>query len=371
MVTETANKHHSDGLGLTIPSGKTSVGWKNNISGRDKDGNVETDPASRGMSWFPGYAYDVETGQRLNIFFGENSFYNGAFFDENIFPGCSTGNDLLFNPTNLRQASPPSGIPVFGDANVFLSSVYGGQHAIYVSGTAYDSCRTIISRYTATPAAAQAGFFALRDKMIIWSVMMHMEEGTSMLDNALNPKINGHVPPNDLTFKLRVKTPYQIYNATRENKGYPLYEFDLSGLAPTKEVKNSMETALDMMRIVPNPYYAYSQYEQTEVQNVVKITNIPAKCDIKIYGLDGRVVREYKIAQEYNAQIRNGIARIGAFGSGDIEDQISTSVDWDLKNSFGVPVGSGVYLVHVVVPGVGERVLKSFGINRALDAQKL
>jgi hypothetical protein len=42
-----------------------------------------------------------------------------------------------------------------------------------------------------------------------------------------------------------------------------------------------------------------------------------------------------------------------------------------LKNSFGVPVGSGVYLIHVVVPGVGERVLKSFIINRALDAQKL
>jgi hypothetical protein len=42
-----------------------------------------------------------------------------------------------------------------------------------------------------------------------------------------------------------------------------------------------------------------------------------------------------------------------------------------LKNNANVPVGSGVYLIHVLVPGVGERVVKSFIINRALDAQKL
>jgi hypothetical protein len=375
IVTETANRHHSSappsGLGLTIPSGRTSMDWKRNLPGRDKDGNVDNDPAAVGRSWFPGYAYDVETGERLNVFFGENSFYNGAFFDNNIFPGSNTGNDMLFNPTNMRLANPPSGIPVFGAANLFLASVYGGQHAIYVSSTRYDSCQTIISKYIATPSAAQAGFFAFRDKTIIWSTMMHMEEGTSMLDNNLSPKTEGHVPPTDLTFKLRIKTPYQIFNATGDNNGYPLYEFDLTGLAPKKQEQSALESALDLMKVVPNPYYAYSEYEQTEIQNVVKVTNLPAKCTVSIFGLDGRLVREYKIAQEYNAEIRNGIARIGAFGSGDIEDQITTSVDWDLKNSFGVPVGSGVYLIRVVVPGVGERVLKSFIINRALDAQKL
>jgi hypothetical protein len=369
IVTETATRYHSEGLGLTIPSGKGSVDWKRNQPGRDKDGNI--DNANPGMSWFPGYAYDVETGERLNIFFGENSFYNGAFYDVNIFPGSNTGNDMLFNPTNARQAAPPSGIPVFGEANLFLAAVLGGQHAIYVTNQNYDSCTSVIAKYNATPSAAQAGFFLFRDKNVIWSVMMHMAEGTTMLDNAFNPKTEGHIPPGDLSFKLRVKTPYQIYNASGDNEGYPLYEFDLTKFAPSKQEQTALESALDLMRVVPNPYYAYSEYEQTEIDNVVKVTNIPAKCDVRIYGLDGRLVREYKIAQEYNAEIRNGIARIGAFGSGDIEEQITTSLNWDLKNSFGVPVGSGVYLIHVIVPGVGERVLKSFIINRALDAQKL
>jgi hypothetical protein len=372
IVTETATKYHSAGLGVSVPSNKTSLDWRRDYLGRDKDGNVDTTLSNKGLSWFPGYAYDVETGERLNVFFGENSFYNGAFFDNNIFPGSNTGNDMLFNPTNMRLASPPSGIPVFGDANVFLASVYGGQHAIYVSSLKYDSCKAIIAKYNVNlPSQVQKGYRVLIDKTIIWSVMMHLEEGTSMRGNDLNPKIDGHIPPSDLTFKLRVKTPYQVFNATNVNKGYPLYEFDLSGYAPRKEEQSSLESSLDLMRVVPNPYYAYSAYEQTETDNIIKVTNIPAKCDIKIYSLDGRLIRTYNISQEYNSEIRNGIARIGAFGSGNVEDQITTSLNWDLKNSFGVPVSSGVYLIHVTVPGVGERVLKSFIINRALDAQKL
>ena len=55
----------------------------------------------------------------------------------------------------------------------------------------------------------------------------------------------------------------------------------------------------------------------------------------------------------------------------EIENQITTSVTWDLKNYAGVPVAGGVYLIHIKVDGVGSRVLKSFIINRALDAQKL
>jgi len=42
----------------------------------DGDGLPDPDGSEMGMGYFPGYAIDVETGQRLNIFFGENSSYN-------------------------------------------------------------------------------------------------------------------------------------------------------------------------------------------------------------------------------------------------------------------------------------------------------
>jgi len=93
--------------------------------------------------------------------------------------------------------------------------------------------------------------------------------------------------------------------------------------------------------------------------------------------LDGRFVREINVAREYNNEIElggaiNGIARVGIGENGpDAEEQVSTSVDWDLKNYAGVPVAGGVYLIHVNVEGVGSKVLKSFIINRAFDAQRL
>ena len=52
-----------------------------------KDGSE--DPNSDfGMSWFPGYAVDLETGARLYMAFGENSFLGG-----------DNGADMLWNPT--------------------------------------------------------------------------------------------------------------------------------------------------------------------------------------------------------------------------------------------------------------------------------
>ena len=53
----------------------------------DKDGKQI--PGSYGLSWFPGYAINVETGERLNIVFGEDS----SLPTEN-------GADMIWNPTN-------------------------------------------------------------------------------------------------------------------------------------------------------------------------------------------------------------------------------------------------------------------------------
>ena len=44
-----------------------------------------------------------------------------------------------------------------------------------------------------------------------------------------------------------------------------------------------------------------------------------------------------------------------------------TSLDWDLKNHVNVPVASGVYLIHVDVPNIGERTLKWYGMMKPTD----
>jgi flagellar hook assembly protein FlgD len=44
-----------------------------------------------------------------------------------------------------------------------------------------------------------------------------------------------------------------------------------------------------------------------------------------------------------------------------------TSSDWDLKNDHGIPVASGLYIIHVDAEGVGEKILKWFGVLRPID----
>ena len=48
-------------------------------------------------------------------------------------------------------------------------------------------------------------------------------------------------------------------------------------------------------------------------------------------------------------------------------EQVLPNLEWDLKNAKGIPVASGVYLIHVAAEGIGERTLKWFGINRKFD----
>lgn len=376
IVVESANVYHGSGFlgdgvqGWKIPSRRKQMEWRGSVAdpslnttypeyaSRNKDMSI--DPTSKGMSWFPGYAYDVETGQRLNIFFGENSLYNGNILPEKDNPGTNTGNDMIFNPTNVRRTGGFS----IDEKTQFLTSVMGGQHIIYVTNLPYDSCQSIIEEFDKVP---KNGFFS-KDNTIYQK--MNITWASMAVPNTMLGS-HGHTPPNEITVKLRVNRPYEIEKGTAQNNGYPLYEFSLDGLAPTKEEHKEAVSALDLLRVVPNPYYAYSDYEINERENIIKIINIPAKCKVRIYSLDGRFVRELNVAQAYRDKVRNGIARLGMYGNPDAEDQVTTSVEWDLKNYASVPVASGVYLVHVKVEGVGTRVLKSFIINRAFDAQRI
>ncbi|MFK7798147.1 MAG: hypothetical protein AB8E82_11885 [Aureispira sp.] len=373
VVVESANIYYNStylGAGVPgwkIPSGRRQMEWRgsNRINtptyySKNKDGSE--DQNSKGMSWFPGYAYDVETGARLNVFFGENSVYNGTTLPEFTNTGVSTGDDMLFNPSSTRTVGQAR-----GDEKVqLLQNVQGGQHMIYVTRQPYDSCKSVIQQFNRVFSLfgifTQDNFLYL-DGTVTWASL------------AVPTKMNGplgHIPPSKATIQLRVNRPYEIEEGTNQNLGYPLYEFALDGLATRKEENSIASSALDLLRVVPNPYYGYSDYEITEADNLVKIINIPAACKVTIYSLDGRLVRAYDVGRSYNHSSRNGIARIGQGAEGPKADtQILTSLEWNLENYAGVPVSSGVYLIHVHIEGVGTRVLKSFIINRALDAQRL
>jgi hypothetical protein len=122
-----------------------------------------------------------------------------------------------------------------------------------------------------------------------------------------------------------------------------LYKFNTNSVATGKGVLDSAKTALDLVNVVPNPYYAYSNYESSRLDSRIKITNLPEKCTIRIYNVGGSLIRTLT------------------------KDDPLTSIDWDLKNINGVPIAGGVYIIHVDVPEVGEKVIKWFGALRPPD----
>lgn len=288
-----------------------------------------------GMGWFPGYAIDVETGRRLNVFFGENSGYSSS-----LNPNF-TGRDMLWNPTD--QFTDPNLPGLWGGA------VLGGHHWIYVMNTNYDSCTALRKRLS-----PEFGANALKVQQvgrIAWAGMVQLNQGFKM--NSLNQGLI----PNDTRFKLRVDNAYQTwYNDADANRksGHPKYLFTIEGREPSALTEVAIENALDSVKMVPNPYYGFSEYESSQFTNTVKITNLPGKCKVTIYSLDGKFIRQYNREEEYMPY-----------------DQISPAIEWDLKNSKGIPVASGVYLVHISAPDMGERTLKWFGIARQYDPSGL
>ena len=124
-----------------------------------------------------------------------------------------------------------------------------------------------------------------------------------------------------------------------------MYSWNTSDIATELGSADELTSALDLINVVPNPYFAYSEYERNRLDTRVKITNLPDRCTIKIYTTNGKLVRTFK------------------------KDNTTTSIDWDLNNHKNIPVAGGVYLIHVDVPGIGERVLKFFGGMRQIDLQ--
>lgn len=364
---------------------------------------------SFGMGWFPGYAIDVETGERLNMAFSEDSWL-----------AKENGADMVWNPTSRVIE------PLFGELR------FGGKHMIYVfrhnveDGAildddllmpAYDAGAFMFDKLTNFDAQSSTHILnpnnsANQDYMSVMRAGAWVGYPLVDFNSALFGRnaVGSDNPEdwNDVTIRLRATKPYAPYavgegeefTSTDEltvgtgyyvksgkitvdqtdangdtvtanlgagqafvalssainvtsvdpavlietiNGGLPLYRFSTDDLAPTKS-QTVGEDFLDEIKVVPNPYYAYSEYETGRLDYRVKIINLPEECTVNIFTVNGVLVRTYEK-----------------------DDPTVTSIDWDLKNSDRIPIASGLYLIHIEAPGLGEKVIKWFGVLRPID----
>ena len=365
---------------------------------------------SFGMGWFPGYAINVETGERLNMAFSEDSWL-----------GKENGADMLWNPTDRVVE------PLFGELRM------GGKHMIYVfrhnteDGNELDDDMLMPSYDGGTFAFEKLiGFDPSQNQHLLnqngedylnymavmragaWVGYSMLAESFNLFGNGADTELDceGNESGNDVIIRLRSTHPYKPYAVgegidlpgpaltigkayyvqsgkvtvnqtdasgtlvsqtfgagevfTAEETTYtlegltgnvietvngalPLYTFNTADIAPTIS-KSIGEDKLADIKAVPNPYYAYSEYETGRLEYLIKIINLPQECTINIFTVNGVLVRTYEK-----------------------DDATTSSVDWNLKNQDGIPIASGLYIIHIEAPGLGEKVIKWFGVLRPID----
>ena len=357
-------------------------------------------PFKTGLSWFPGYAINLETGERLNIAFGEDSYQSAS---NSLAP--NNGDDMMWNPTANRATS--SSYPY----------AFGGRHYIYVFGHNRSNMKYagvtganagVNGKTLGVGTYAQFADFAFNYKAAynnstinmlhnIWSEAMWVNMPL-LIDSRYAFK-NPADMPCDAKVKLRVKKAYKygmagVYSNTTTanasgilatpfisdvnssnftrltkdlstspvNNNFGSYKFSTADIFTEYNNSDKIKTSLDLINVVPNPYYAYSSYENSRIDNRVRITNLPNKCKIKIFTLNGTLVRTFD-------RDVSGQEDVDTNESDFIKSKRLSYQDWDMKNQSGIPVASGLYIIHVDVPGVGEKILKWFGVMRPLDLQ--
>ena len=395
--------------------GQVKMGLRQSLAvGKDglPDGTLdENGDTIYGMGWFPGYAIDIETGERLNMIFSEDSWQTSE-----------NGNDMLWNPTGKLTTED---FPQY-DGQQFSGGSYllGGKHFIYVvkgeswvKGT--DDYINNISDCDFSPNYDEGDW--IYNKLVggtltgKWSVFKNVTwVGAPLL--APGRELNFS---NKATIKLRVTKPYKPYetvnpdqffdkdtdlnagsnyvvayenasstwggqpvtydgvtyqvgesfvassttNFTGSNKARvieansvnsfnPTYTFSTDSMVALTGSFDVAKDAMETIKVVPNPYYGYSSYEINQLDNRVKITNLPGEATIKIFTVAGGLVRTLR------------------------KDDGMTSIDWDLKNDFGIPIASGLYVIHVRARlwdaetnkfVEKDKVIKWFGSLRPID----
>ena len=225
--------------------------------------------SSVGMGWFPGFAIDVETGQRLNVVFGENSFFAGQ-----------NGSDMLWNPTS--QMYDQVGNPRFG-----------GQHVVFVIGEdinnsgmpIYDSCAAFFNNISSTNNSLNREAW----QSATWTMYPILREGHELLEKPV-------------LVRMRVNKRYEDYVITGINDGKPAFEWNISSLLPADL---SIDEALvpDAL-IFPNP---------TQNHFFIQFQNMQPNL-VRVYSMTGVLVHEQAVSGAENVvRIETGNLASGVY----------------------------------------------------------
>lgn len=330
IVVETTFADYNNAGFSAIKDNNSTVDTKNFELRRSKsvDENGNEIANSTGFSYFPGYAVDVETGKRLNIFFGENSVYAGenAKYIEGNNP---IGGDMIFNPSsevviNDLKNSLDTSLHTLAYAG-------GGQHYIYVTRQAYDGCASFANALKRNPAS-DTGPSLIKKAKVASAVTWTSFPITS--DLMRMSSIDKGLIPNDLIVMLRVDNTYspsRIYDIDKEracttDTDHPVYEFGFEDF----ESNVVSDNTLSRVSLSPNP--AISSNGQLKLA----LSGLPTHALVQILDQNGQSKwQSHGDAGENIQYIGPGV----------------TTTTFDMN---GVDLHTGLYLIKITDMQTGE-----------------
>ena len=182
--------------------------------------------------------------------------------------------------------------------------------------------------YLADEAAMLDGSYDFSgDEVLARTVLVSWNGGTA-------PPYDAPLPEQGTIFRIE---------STKPNVPGVVFGINTAGHAVETGVTEVAKDALKEIGIVPNPYKGSSAYEVSQLVDQVRFTNMPQQATIRVFTLNGTLIRTL---------VKNSPEQVFA---------------WDLTTEDNLPIASGMYLIHVEVPGLGERVLKFFVVKKRIQ----
>ncbi|MCF8265205.1 MAG: hypothetical protein K9I99_11960 [Melioribacteraceae bacterium] len=178
------------------------------------------------------------------------------------------------------------------------------------------------------------GFFSAKDRIFFYETLPDSSTiiTFSLVNNDVQDTVffnqNDRIMGEGDTLKLYPDMPFN--SSTR-------FRFKINGqeILPEDAKQN-----LNRIRVVPNPYVVTALWEPQNPYTSgrgprqIQFINLPQKCTIRIYAVDGTLVQTL----EHDSIMRDG------------------SEPWDMMTMDNMDIAYGIYIYHIDAPGVGEHV---------------
>lgn len=193
-----------------------------------------------------------------------------------------------------------------------------------------------------------SAFAGLGNREYVFIHLSDYDEGASYNDDnwapsadvlyAIWPSARGSHPYLEAKFTMTIDPNFV-------NTMNDVFEFTTPAASVGVDVAKAQ---MNNINVVPNPYWAWSENETQPTTRIMRFTHLPDQgVTIRIFDLAGNLVR---VITDNDRQAQ------GSLGT--------PYAEWDLRNMADVPVASAIYIAHIEITGVGEKILKLAIINR-------